>query len=88
MAIQNNGATKGGSPSAWTIIQASPRLENLWQLHTSSLAGSGHNAPEAFIANPADPDAGHYLELIARPDGSFAVFNSRTRKTKEYAARH
>jgi hypothetical protein len=40
-----------------------------------------------FIANPQGTDAGNYLELIAKNDGSFQVFNSGTQKTKDYAAR-
>jgi competence protein ComEC len=32
VAIMNNGAKKGGSP-AWDIIEKSPRLQDLWQLH-------------------------------------------------------
>ena len=87
VAIMDNGAKKGGSPSVWDIIEKSPGLENLWQLHFSEEGGSAHNVAEEFIANPDGPDAGNYLELIARPDGSFAVFNSRTQKSKEYPAR-
>lgn len=33
VAIMDNGAKKGGTPSSWDIIEKSPRLENLWQLH-------------------------------------------------------
>ena len=34
VAIQNNGADKGGAPSAWHIVRDSPGLQDLWQLHT------------------------------------------------------
>jgi len=87
VAIMDNGAKKGGSPSVWDIIEKSPGLENLWQLHFSEEGGSAHNVAPEFIANPDGPDAGNYLELVAHPDGSFAVFNSRTQKTKEYATK-
>jgi competence protein ComEC len=85
VAIMDNGAKKGGSPSVWDIIEKSPGLEQLWQLHFSDEGGSAHNVPPEYIANPDGPDAGNYLELVAHPDGSFAVFNSRTQQTKEYA---
>lgn len=84
VAIMDNGAKKGGTPSAWDIIVKSPRLENLWQLHFSEEGGAAHNVAEEFIANPQVPDAANYLELTAWPDGSFEVFNSRTSKAKQY----
>ena len=87
VAIMDNGAKKGGSPPVWDIIEKSPGLENLWQLHFSDEGGSAHNVLEEFIANPPGPDAGNYLELTAWPDGRFEVFNSRTRKSKQYPAK-
>jgi competence protein ComEC len=87
VAIMDNGAKKGGTPSVWDIISKSPKLEDLWQLHFSEEGGNAHNVAPEFIANPAGPDAANYLELTARPDGSFAIFNSRTQKTKDYPAR-
>lgn len=86
VAIMDNGAKKGGSPSAWDVIKKSPGLEDLWQLHYSEEGGAAHNVPTEFIANPEGPDAAQYLKLTARADGSFEVFNSRTGKTKQYAA--
>jgi competence protein ComEC len=86
VAIMDNGAKKGGTPSAWDIIEKSPRLENLWQLHFSEEGGREHNVAPEFIANPEGPDAANYLELTAWTDGSFAVFNSRTSNAKHYPA--
>jgi competence protein ComEC len=86
VAIMDNGAKKGGTPSAWDIIEKSPRLENLWQLHFSEEGGAAHNVAPEFIANTEGPDGGHYLELTAWPDGSFEVFNSRTSNAKHYPA--
>jgi beta-lactamase superfamily II metal-dependent hydrolase len=87
VAVMDNGAKKGGTPSVWDIIEKSPGLEDLWQLHFSEEGGTSHNVAVEFIANPDGPDAGNYLELIARRDGSFEVFNSRTMKTKHYPAK-
>jgi len=88
VAIMDNGAKKGGTPSAWDIIEKSPRLQDLWQLHFSEEGGPGHNVAPEFIANPEGPDAANYLQLTAWPDGSFEIFNSRTSKTKQYSAQH
>jgi len=87
VAVMDNGAKKGGTPSAWDIIEKSPRLENLWQLHFSEEGGAAHNVAPEFIANPEGPDAAQYLEVTAWPDGRFDVFNSRTQNTKHYSAR-
>jgi competence protein ComEC len=82
-----NGETKGGAPSSWDAVKKSPRLEDLWQLHFSKEGGTGHNAPEPFLANLAGTDPGNYLKLTAWPDGHFEVFNARTQTTKNYPAR-
>jgi competence protein ComEC len=87
VAIMDNGAKKGGSPDAWDVIEKSPGLENLWQLHYSEAGGSEHNVAEPFLANLLGPDTGNYLKITAGADGNFEVFNSRTRETKKYAAR-
>ena len=87
VAIMDNGAKKGGTPSVLDIIRKSPGIENLWQVHFSDEGGAAHNVPEEFIANPQGADAGNYLELTAHPDGSFEVFNSRTAKSKKYPAK-
>jgi competence protein ComEC len=85
VAVMDNGAKKGGSPSAWEIIRHSPHLEDIWQLHFSIEGGKNHNAPEEFIANPDGPDNAAYLQLNGNSDGSFSIFNSRTQKTKRYS---
>jgi beta-lactamase superfamily II metal-dependent hydrolase len=98
LAIMDNGAAKGGSPSSWETIEKSPHLEDLWQLHVvephswmwrlhnlfSSESGTPRNVAEGFIANLPGPDAGHYLKLTAWTDGNLEVFNSRTQATKHY----
>ena len=86
VAIMDNGAAKGGTPSSWDAVEKSPRLEAFWQLHYSDEGGAAHNSADSFIANLSGPDTGNYLKLTAWADGSFEVFNSRTRETKQYAA--
>lgn len=87
VAIMDNGEKKGGAPTAWDVIEKSPGLEDLWQLHYSEEGGDAHNVAAPFLANVTGPDMGNYLKVTAAADGSFAVFNSRTRETKKYAAR-
>jgi competence protein ComEC len=85
VAIMNNGAHKGGKPEAWQIVHDSPGLEDLWQLHYAVDAGKDHNVPDQFIANLDEKnDAGNYIKVTARPDGSFTIFNSRNNFEKTY----
>ncbi|MGI8746509.1 MAG: ComEC/Rec2 family competence protein [Bryobacteraceae bacterium] len=85
VAIMNNGARKGGDPSAWQIVKDSPGLEDIWQLHYSVAGGSEHNVRDSFVANVDEiGDEGSYLKLTAQPDGSFTVYNSRNKFEKSY----
>jgi competence protein ComEC len=84
IAIMDNGADKGGSPSSWDTIKNSPKLEDLWQLHFSNEGGAAHNSADPFIANLAGPDAGNYLKLSVWADGKLEVYNSRTQTIKQY----
>jgi competence protein ComEC len=85
VAIMDNGAKKGGTPSTWDIIEKSPHLEDLWQLHYSEEGGAAHNVAAEFIANPQGTDAGNYLELFGYADGGFQVFNPRMHKMTSYS---
>jgi competence protein ComEC len=85
IAIMDNGADKGGSPSSWKIIRDSPGLEDLWQLHFSNEGGAAHNSTDSFIANLPGTDAGNYLKLSVWADGNFEIYNSRTQTIKRYA---
>src|SRR5215813_1336628 len=84
VAIMENGARKGASPSAWDIVHSSPGLSALYQLHWSEEGGAAHNSPPEFLANLDGPDSGNYFKITARPDGSFDLLNSRTGKTASY----
>ena len=54
VAIMNNGTRKGGSLEAFQVLESSPGLEDLWQLHWSHNVMAEHNAPGVFIANIED----------------------------------
>lgn len=85
VVIMNNGEDKGGSVKAWTTIENSPGLEDLWQLHWSKEGGTDHNVAEKFIANPsAADDHGYSIVVTAHPDGSFTVRNNRNQFEKSY----
>jgi beta-lactamase superfamily II metal-dependent hydrolase len=85
VAIMDNGATKGGSPSVWDVVTKAPGLEDLWQLHYSEEGGPSHNVAERQIANVPGTDAGNYLKVTVLGNGRFEVFNSRNGVTKAYS---
>lgn len=87
VAIMNNGAKKGGSPEAWTIVKHSPGLEDLWQLHYAMAGGKDHNVADAFIANVDEKCQGMYISLTATSDGGFVITNSRNKYKKVYPPR-
>ena len=91
VAIMDNGEKKGGSPAPWETIEKSPRLKDLWQLHYSDEGGAEHNVATSYIANVRGASVqggtdGHYIRLLAYPDGKLEVFNSRTGQSKTYRA--
>src|SRR6202521_1447657 len=54
VAIMNNGTRKGGEPDVMKTVHSSPGLEDLWQLHFSTLSGQEYSVPGMFIANTVD----------------------------------
>lgn len=86
VAIMNNGAKKGGSPSAWKIVRSSPGLEDIWQLHFAVAGAKDTNAPDTFIANVDAQCEGKYIELTVQPDGTYTVRNTRNKFEKTYHA--
>jgi len=88
VAIMNNGAHKAGMPVAWQTVHDSPGLQDLWQLHTAEGSDAAHNSPDPLIANlrgsAGTAADGAYFKVVASPDGSFSVTNTRTAQTKAY----
>lgn len=86
VAVMNNNPTKGGTPGTFQIVKSAPGLEDFWQLHFSDNVAREVNSADSFIANYTEKDAGHYLKLTARSDGSFTMRNGRNGFTKDYRA--
>jgi competence protein ComEC len=93
VALMNNGANKGGEVPTFETLKHSPGLEDLWQLHYGVEAGQ-RNSPDQFLANlgvagtkesgvPGETPA-NFIKMLARPDGSFTLMNSRTGYSKDY----
>jgi competence protein ComEC len=79
VAIMDNGARKGADVETYETVSHSPRLARLWQLHFAERAGTDHNVPEAYIANPsAASDTHASLEIAVTRQGGVTVTNDRT----------
>jgi hypothetical protein len=74
---------------AFQVTRASPGLEDLWQTNKMRQGPEKeYNSSDPFIANIGErSDKPLYIKVSAKPDGSFAVTNSRNGFTKQYAAR-
>jgi beta-lactamase superfamily II metal-dependent hydrolase len=85
VAIVDNGPHKGGSPDVWQTVHDSPGLEGFWQIDYAVDAGKEHNVAEEFIANPDEKDdKGHYIKVMAEPNGTLTVLNTRNGEKKVY----
>jgi hypothetical protein len=67
-----NGTRKGGTLQTSQIINSSPNLEDLWQLHWSYNGGIEHNPAGLFIANVDEPSVIANI-LTAPPRGGGPV---------------
>jgi beta-lactamase superfamily II metal-dependent hydrolase len=54
VAIMQNGTRKGGSVAAFEVLETSPGIEDIWQLHWAYAGGIEHNSRGMFIANVDD----------------------------------
>lgn len=85
VAIEDNGATKGAAIETYETVSHSPRLLRLWQLHFAQGAGTEHNVPPAYIANPGSVgDAHASLEIAVTRQGAVTVTNDRTGFSETY----
>jgi len=89
VAIAGNGARKGADPARMKTIEASPRIEGVWQLHAST-ATPAANVEADMIANPdADQtkDRFNNLRLRIEKSGKITVINERNGFNKTYQAK-
>ena len=72
--VTNNGTRKGAQPEAMKIFFSSPRVEDVWQIHFSLLAGQEYTVPGIFIANLFDqqPESMPVAPFVPPPQGQQA----------------
>ena len=88
VAIMGNSARKGADATRMKTIQASPRIQGLWQLHATTVS-PGVNVDPAMIANPdtdQSKDKAYALRLRIQKDGEITVINERNGFNRTYKA--
>jgi beta-lactamase superfamily II metal-dependent hydrolase len=88
VAIMGNSARKGADATRMKTIQASPRIQGVWQLHTTTVSPDV-NVDPAMIANPdtdQSKDKFYALRLRIEKDGKVTVINERNGFNKTYGA--
>jgi beta-lactamase superfamily II metal-dependent hydrolase len=88
VAIMGNSARKGADATRMKTIQASPRIQGLWQLHTTTVSPEV-NVDPAMIANPdtdQSKDKAYALRLRIQKDGEITVINERNGFNRTYKA--
>ena len=89
VAVMNNGPRKGGRPEAYEVLEKSPDIEDIWQVHLSLEADQAHNTDKKMIANFEETDdcKGHWIKASVKDDGTYTVTNGRNGFSKTYQAR-
>ncbi len=86
VAIVGNSARKGADAERMKTIKASPRIQGVWQLHTTTVAPDA-NVPVDMIANPVtdqSKDMAYALRVRIEKDGKVTVINERNGYNKNY----
>lgn len=89
VAIVGNSARKGADAQRMKTIKASPRIEGVWQLHTTTVAPDV-NVDADMIANPGTDqksDMAYNLRLRIEKGGKITVINERNGYNKTYEAK-
>jgi hypothetical protein len=86
MGPESHPLEAGATAATLEVAHSSSGLEAVWQTNFIVEGGEkGHNASEQFCANIGKSDGkAEYIKLLAEPDGTFTVSNSRN----EYAQRY
>ena len=88
VAIVGNSPRKGADAARMKTIQASPRIQDVWQLHATTVSPDANVAADR-IANPGTDqgkDKFYGLRLRIKKSGEITVINERNGFNKTYQA--
>ena len=89
-AVINNGPRKGGSVESYAVVQTTPGIQDVWQLHQALSADAAGNTDPQFVANLTAEDncLGHWIKATVQPDGrSWTMTNGRTGYSRNYLSK-
>jgi hypothetical protein len=89
VAIVGNSARKGADAERMKTIKASPRIQGVWQLHTTTVSPDTNVDPQMIANLDGDQtkDRAYGLRLRIEKDGKITVINERNGYNKTYAAK-
>jgi competence protein ComEC len=88
VAIVGNSARKGADAERMKVIKASPRIQGVWQLHTTTVAPDVNVATDMIANEGTDQtkDKAFGLRLRIEKSGKVTVINERNGYNKSYGA--
>lgn len=88
VAIVGNSARKGADAERMKTIKASPRIQGVWQLHTTTVAPDVNVAADMIANEGTDQakDKAYALRLRIEKSGKVTVINERNGVNKTYEA--
>jgi competence protein ComEC len=89
VAIVGNSARKGDDPERIKTIEESPRIQDIWRLHASTVNPGIDGNPNLIANLDADQSKDHFYSLRLRimKDGEVTVINERSGFNKTYQAK-
>jgi len=87
VVIADNPTSHGATAEVFGIIEASPGLEDYWQMNYVPANGEKANVPADFIANLAGGPGGKWIKISVERNGAFTVTNTRNNFAKTYKPR-
>jgi competence protein ComEC len=89
IAIEGNGARKGGEPRTFATLKSAKGIEAIFQLHRSLRGGETGNTSPELIANDEDACKGELIKLSVAPDGkSYTVTVPSKRTTRTFPTKN
>jgi beta-lactamase superfamily II metal-dependent hydrolase len=87
VVIADNPLSHGGTPEVFRIIEASPGLEDYWQMNYQPAGGEKANVPPDFIANAAGSPGGKWIKISVERKWHVYRHQDRQQLLKTYKPR-
>jgi len=82
VAVIDNGAKKGGSPSVYKLLRQTPSVKDIYQLHRNVATKQADNAPPELTANDEEACQGEWIRLRVDPRATSYTVEVHGKSTK------